>query len=654
MKATLPKSKSPKNKQPQGLCIFEEEEAHTIKDDLYRLTSAVGHFRGTGDAKGWKSDYTLKMDYDTIHNITEKNQHVTGQFTGDTPKDRMKGTYDYNYKYTGTPHAPTVIGNRSFTYDLNGNQLGFEEKGHGSDRTISWDEENRIQSIKDGSQQGGKSTTTGLTFQYDDAGQRIIKEQGEDTTAYINQFFTVKQPMKNSGAIESKHIFAGSTRILTQIVHGEGSAAVAGGGSGASSTSSSSSSTGITHGHGVHSTNHGAKNNSNGNGGGGLGNNTGTNFVTITTDTPVFEGSSLNSQTLGNVVQCDVLTLLTLTPDNQGFYKVEFGGKVGFVPAADAVVGTSPSCEGTSGSVLPKDNFIFYYHTDHLGSTGYMTDWQGKVRENLQYTPFGETWIEQRRGMKIFPDFEFTSKILDSETGLYYYGARYYDPRTSVWQSADPALLKFLPGAKIKYVPKFEREPNWKWVIGLPGEGGVFEPSNLGLFSYAGNNPLKYADPNGEYILSASFMAAYPNASKEIIKLITKLNKLKLEVYKQVTGASAKEVKTAMTEGKGPIITGSFIPKSSEAPNGAYGQQIDSVLMLDIKSTLDKYEKGEISTKLFDATVEHETAHYLAQKHGLEDSSEKGKHERGNDYEMGVYKEITNESNSPVEKEKDK
>ncbi|NIV10723.1 MAG: hypothetical protein GWN62_05360, partial [Aliifodinibius sp.] len=34
----------------------------------------------------------------------------------------------------------------------------------------------------------------------------------------------------------------------------------------------------------------------------------------------------------------------------------------------------------------------------------------------------------------------YTSKELDEETGLYYYGARYYDPRTSVWQSADPIL----------------------------------------------------------------------------------------------------------------------------------------------------------------------------------------------------------------------
>ncbi len=235
MKATLPKSKSPKNKQPQGLCIFEEEEAHTIKDDLYRLTTANGSFRGMGNARGWNSNYTLKMDYDAIHNITRKNQHVIGQFAGDTPKDRMKGTYDFKYAYGNDlggvfrPHAPLQIGKRDYSYDLNGNQLGFDEKG-GADRSIIWDEENRIQSIKDGSQQGGNSPNTGTDFVYNDQGARVLKVKGDDITAYINQFYTVKQPKKNTGAVESKHIFAGSTRILTQIAHGEGNASITGGG----------------------------------------------------------------------------------------------------------------------------------------------------------------------------------------------------------------------------------------------------------------------------------------------------------------------------------------------------------------------------------------------------------------------------------------
>ena len=44
--------------------------------------------------------------------------------------------------------------------------------------------------------------------------------------------------------------------------------------------------------------------------------------------------------------------------------------------------------------------------------------------------PFGETWVNEHPVQPIA--FQFTGKEFDEETGLYYYGARYYDPRTSV------------------------------------------------------------------------------------------------------------------------------------------------------------------------------------------------------------------------------
>jgi RHS repeat-associated protein len=86
---------------------------------------------------------------------------------------------------------------------------------------------------------------------------------------------------------------------------------------------------------------------------------------------------------------------------------------------------------------------------------------------------------------------KISSKELDAETGFYYYGARYLDPRTSRWLSGDPALGEYLPGAPVNDDAKKSNQ-------NLPGQGGVFNLVNLHVYHYAGNNPVKYVDPDGK------------------------------------------------------------------------------------------------------------------------------------------------------------
>ena len=139
----------------------------------------------------------------------------------------------------------------------------------------------------------------------------------------------------------------------------------------------------------------------------------------------------------------------------------------------------------------------YYYHSDHLGSAQFVTDGRGRQYEHIEYTPYGELWIEEVAAGLDKLSFRFTGKEMDEETGLYYYGARYLDPKYSRWLSGDPALGDYIPKAPIDDEAKKHNE-------NLPGMGGVFNVVNLHLYHYAGNNPVKYEDPDGRIVRSAN------------------------------------------------------------------------------------------------------------------------------------------------------
>ena len=109
------------------------------------------------------------------------------------------------------------------------------------------------------------------------------------------------------------------------------------------------------------------------------------------------------------------------------------------------------------------ENLQFYYHTDHLGSSSYITNLDGEVVQHIEYVPFGEVFIEERNNIWNTP-YLFNAKEFDEETGLYYYGARYYDSRLSLWMSTDPLEEKY---------------------------------PNISSYCYSNNNPIKYIDPDG-------------------------------------------------------------------------------------------------------------------------------------------------------------
>jgi RHS repeat-associated protein len=102
---------------------------------------------------------------------------------------------------------------------------------------------------------------------------------------------------------------------------------------------------------------------------------------------------------------------------------------------------------GVGGLLAVKDQIATgkptYYPTfDGNGNVSEYLDSGGNVKAHFKYDPFGKLTLQAYDTANGFDAatfaHKFSTKYLDSETGLYYYGFRYYDPNTGRWTSRDP------------------------------------------------------------------------------------------------------------------------------------------------------------------------------------------------------------------------
>ena len=134
-----------------------------------------------------------------------------------------------------------------------------------------------------------------------------------------------------------------------------------------------------------------------------------------------------------------------------------------------------------------SDEQVFYYLQDHLGGVDAVVDENGKVVERKDYLPYGDKRLTV--GASDSPtteDYGFTGKEQDDESGLYYYGARYYDPQIGRFTQIDPLVL----GESEK-----------------PLSDVLNNPQVLNGYSYVLNNPMKYVDENGMWQVPVHFDA---------------------------------------------------------------------------------------------------------------------------------------------------
>ena len=430
--------------------------AHTYTyDALYRLVSATGTYTG---ADNKTASYTLAMGYDNMHRITSKRQILTQnnvQFNGtlnagydlsytygtDTGKKfQLANVKDVNYRTEETPSESENVNNiHAYEYDANGNLVYVntsrtKKDGMADEKTaerkLKWDEENRLLASDD----NGFVTN----YWYDADGERTVKTSGESDQVYVNSEFaggrtnTAKFSLyvspylvANQGGRYTKHIYIGSQRVVSKIG----------------------------------------------------------DFDSYGSDPRRIQYAGSETDGLSVDYKQKYAQQLQVIKDNYATFAVPYNGEdnndyvdgKGFccndgsleAAQARAIAANIAKAKAVNGNFKENDDYEkmqFYYHPDHLGSSSYITNLDGEVVQHIEYVPFGEVFIEERNDVWNTP-YLFNAKEFDEETGMYYYGARYYDPRLSLWMSTDPMELIY----------------SW-----------------ISSYCYTTNNPIRYSDPNGK------------------------------------------------------------------------------------------------------------------------------------------------------------
>ncbi|WP_299093350.1 RHS repeat-associated core domain-containing protein, partial [uncultured Bacteroides sp.] len=385
--------------------------------------------------------------------IKSKSQHLTQdnvQFNGTLnvgydlsytygteagKKFQLASVKDVNYRTEETPGDNNIENNHVYLYDKNGNLVYVNtgrmmKDGHNEvgtrERKLIWDEENRLLAVDDN---GFVSN-----YWYDADGERTVKTSGESDQVYVNGVFsggstnTAKFSLyvspylvANQGGRYTKHIYAGSQRIVSKVG----------------------------------------------------------DFASYGSDPRRIEYAGANTDGLSVNYKAKYAAQQQVIKDNYKTFDVPYNGTdndnyadgEGFCcndGSMEAAVAQARKAQAHAVAKSFKDpdnyeNLQFFYHPDHLGSSSFITNLEGEVVQHIEYVPFGEVFIEERNSVWNTP-YLFNAKEFDEETGMYYYGARYYEPRLSLWMSTDPMEEKY---------------PDYSTYI------------------YAAQNPIAYSDPTG-------------------------------------------------------------------------------------------------------------------------------------------------------------
>ncbi|PZR20391.1 MAG: hypothetical protein DI539_10955 [Flavobacterium psychrophilum] len=371
-------------------------------DNLNRLVHALGEFSGNSiqqeNNNDYQSNYNISMRYNLTHGITTKQQdHFKNNQTFE--ENTFNNTYEY---YSGTHMVHQITDGISqavqgYKYDKNGNVVDITNTGNGSQKNLYWDESNRLRVYND--------QNSMQHYIYDATGERVLKASAQPEQLYNNgvpvdgdlsfdSYTTYPSAyiVVNPDGRFSKHYYAGSQRIVSRVAENDAS---------------------------------------------------------------IFEGSpaprpAATGDTAGGkkskALSEDELRKLQISDLTKILEKAKKGTPVfkKFKPADEQENDTEDDTTKDRMAQRAPQGALYFYHPDHLGTSTFLTDINGELYQFFINLPFGETMAEQHSLTADYATpYKFNGKELDSETGLYYYGARYYDPRASIWLSTDPLMEKF-------------------------------------------------------------------------------------------------------------------------------------------------------------------------------------------------------------------
>ena len=425
--------------------------SHTYAyDELNRLITASG--------KAKSASYEMAMTFGRMSEPLTKVQKVDST--------RTAQSYDFTYRYEDDSHptAPTQVGHDHYTYDANGNPILVENDSLNTERRMYWDEDNRLMVLSD----NGKT----CRYTYNAAGERIVKSHGDLEGVYINgapqgiSFHETEDYTIYPAPIITvtknrftKHYFIGSKRIASKIGTGRFSNVYGIGGNNITAGQKDYAARMMQ-----------------------IEKQREEYYKQLGTPpgVPTMKGATADPDNTGIGYNSIITDLGDHSVPEGWIQHPKFNGK-GDVPGPPIQWSEpeSPDNAQPGYGYIPADTTdtadIFFYHSDHLGSTSYITDAKANITQFDAYLPYGELLVDEHTSSEDMP-YKFNGKELDQETGLYYYGARYMNPMSSIWYGVDPLVEKYL---------------------------------NIGSYVYCAGNPVKLKDTDGRKIVFVTGSAIY-------------------------------------------------------------------------------------------------------------------------------------------------